>query len=358
MLFVCLTATVSACEPRRNGQSTSASPALALIDTVVLAENDSAFIGQPIGLVPVPSAGYLISDIRNGVIHHYGPDGSLIKRIGRRGGGPDEFKFGPGLLVLDADSLLFAGDGNRVKVFNYRTGRALWERTLPGRTPMPLAAMNGGLLFSFIRPDSRSTIGSVQTATDSAARGGPFPDLLGRNRAIAEFFSFLQVARWQGDSIAVAVQSSDFLYIGTLQGRKFDSVGIAVRSRQGARHDLLLNVTDDPKSVYPVIYKPSTPTALIRLSSGNFAYVVSDLEMINQSRFSARMFITVVNPRTGRACPDAEVPAPTDPKALTAFRGDTLLVLSQHIAGTRMTTLIRRYNVSTEGCKWLSFSES
>jgi len=178
--------------------------------------------------------------------------------------------------------------------------------------------------------------------------------ILGQSPVIAEGLSEVLVTPLgDRDTIAVAIRSTDYVYVGPLHSASFDSVHVPVLHRQGSRPDLLERIAADPENAGLDVYTPSLPTGLDRLSSGHLAYVVSDLQLVDR-RFTGKLFLSVVDPTRRRSCPDAEVPAPTDPRPLAAFRGDTLLVLGQYVRGTSSAVWVRKYLVDTEDCRWVA----
>jgi len=81
-------------------------PMVTVLDSVVLRETDSVFVGKPTSIVSAADRTFLIADDQGGFIHHYAPDGQHLRLIGRRGRGPSEFRVGPGRLVILNDMIL------------------------------------------------------------------------------------------------------------------------------------------------------------------------------------------------------------------------------------------------------------
>jgi hypothetical protein len=88
------------------------------------------------------------------------------------------------------------------------------------------------------------------------------------------------------------------------------------------------------------------------LSSGLIAYVTSDYTFV-RDHFNAKLHLSVVDPKTRRTCPDARIPGPEDPPPSVAFRGDTLIVVTQEISGIESDTWVRQYVVTTRACAWI-----
>jgi hypothetical protein len=156
------------------------------------------------------------------------------------------------------------------------------------------------------------------------------------------------------DSVIAAIQSSDDLFIGSFRG-PFVRIPAARLHRQGSRPDLMARIAENPEfanSDPQIAYTPSVPAALTRFSSGLIAYVASDYTFV-RDHFAAKLHLSVVDAKTRRTCPDARIPGPEDPPPSVAFQGDTLIVVTQEITGTKSDTWIRRYLVTTDGCIWI-----
>jgi hypothetical protein len=356
MIVLCITPLVSlACgEPAISAVLVDA-PSLTLLDSVILSETDSAFVGEPSGFVAPGDGTFLVADRRTATLHHFSADGARIGGVGGRGEGPGEFSSGPGFIALDGDSTIYVEDGGAgVKIFSYADRAFVASRILLGYA-LPQAAMNGVLYFNHIDQSRHTSVALVRNGEEPIVRGGPFPEPLARNRATAEFFSFMRLAKiGNADTIALAIQSTDYLFLGSFESGPYDSVRVPPIRRRGSQPALLGKVTDDPRTIYPALYQLSVPWALSRLSSGRLAYVATDQELVSQ-RLVGRLFVSVVDFENRRACVDAEVPGPSDPQPWATFRGDTLLVLVQDVDdGMKPRTVIRKYLLSDDNCNWRS----
>jgi len=93
--------------------------AFTLVDSVELQQTDSALIVRISGVDVDRSGSILLGDVSEGNVKLFGPDGRLLRVIGRKGDGPREFKapryprFGPDGLIYVAD-----GQDGRVQVFD------------------------------------------------------------------------------------------------------------------------------------------------------------------------------------------------------------------------------------------------
>ena len=331
-------------------------PELALVDSVMLEQSDSEYVGLPSGFAVLPGGGgFLVSDLRNRTVHRFGRDGTHQEQLGRAGEGPGEFPAPPTALALDGDSILFVRTGwagLQVIDLRTRTFRDPWE--LPG-TAHVIAASNGRLYFRLVDPETRTSVGVLASGSDSIGRGGPYPAPLAEYPILALApMSMAAVGVVGPDSVAVALQTSDYVFWGTLERQ--DSIRVPAIRRQGSRPDLLQEIALNPEEAGPdIVYTPSLPVTVARMSAARLAVVFDDLQLTEDRRFIGESFLSVVDTGLRRVCPDAPIPVLPDSRPpLTAIRGDTLFTLGQDVRGVEAVVAVRMYVVRTETCRWRS----
>jgi hypothetical protein len=307
------------------------------------------------------SGGYLLVDGQNFRLLEYDGRGALVRAIGRQGNGPGQFQdIGP--IALAGDSVLYVLGTLTLHVFDFRTGTFRSKASLAAPFATSIAAAGANLYFRSLDSAQAPRISAWR---DSAVVQGPslpsLSELEAVNRAGAVATARLMNATHAGavfapiggDTVAVLSQASDQVVLTNLQdilGR----IPIARTQRQGVRPDLIAQIATDPNVAQrdpQILYTPSVPTALARTRAGHYVTVTTDFTFVN-NRFSAKLFLSVIDPQSGLTCPDARVPAPEDPRPAVALRGDTLLVLSQTLQGTTAMTVLRKYQVQTTDCKW------
>jgi hypothetical protein len=335
-------------------------PELLYVDSVVLVQTDSVFVGWPIDVAPLADGTFLVADALSHSLQHYGVNGEVLGLIGRQGSGPGEFEYPVARLVVDGDSLIFVLTGPQVQSIAFPSGVFSWRKPVRLGLAAGIAASRGHVFVRRIDPERRTSIGVVTESVDSAMPAGPFPHPLGTSPVIDEsHFSALAIVPRHGiDSVAFTLLAADFLFIGPLDGSTYDSIAIPVLRRQGSRPDLIRKFVAEPSTADLDTFKPSVPWKLATLPDGNVASLTLDGELAND-RFQGKFFLSVVDPAKRRACADAEVPAPIDPVPAAAFRADTLLVLVQEVSvTTEVRTLIRKYQIRTDRCVWSTESAS
>lgn len=328
----------------------SAGPALVPLDSVVLAENDTVFLGKPSGFIVMPDGRFVVSDLFTRRVVVFGRDGRVEHVIGKRGKGPGELD-SPSWLALGGDSLLYVLDDadTRVEAFDARSGAFRWDRRLPRRAYM-LASHERGLLAGY--PDSlhNASVAVITRDTGSLPVTGPLPAVLRRNPIVRGVFGAVELTAFR-DTLVTAYEVSDHVYLSRMGGALLDSIEVPVLRRRGARPELLGKVSD-PNTAMQAAYRLSMPGELARMSTGQLALVSFDWQW-TASRVQGTGYVSLVDPARRRSCPDAPLPGPGDPIPRVAFRGDTLWALVQEVEAERPYTVLRSYRVDGARCQWL-----
>jgi hypothetical protein len=136
-----------------------------------------------------------------------------------------------------------------------------------------------------------------------------------------------------------------------VQGGTTDSIVIPVVRRRCARTDLLDRILDqDPEVASKAVYQSSMPIRFGVLSGHKLALVMMDPEHAT-GRLKGRMFVSLINLRTRKTCPDIALDLPADPMPRIAFSGDTLLALTQQGgADSSVTTTVHMLLVKPTEC--------
>lgn len=329
------------------------SPALTPIDSTRLVEGDSVVLGTIGTVIPLDDGSHLIADGQNYTIRHFDKNGRQIGAIGRRGRGPGEFTdFGP--LAFDGDSLLFVLAGLELHALHFPSGSLRFRAPLAAPFANSIAYDRGDLYFRSLDQASGPRVsrwrsGQIET-------GAQLPRPSDQNPMLDPFLSLAAIAPLRGrDTMLVGIQSSDDVLIGSFRG-PLQRVPVAKLHRQGSRPDLRARLAADPQEANKdpqLVYTPSVPVAIARLSNGMVAYVTFDYTLV-RDHFAAKAYLSVIDPPTGRSCPDARIPVPEDPAPSIAIRGDTLVVASQEIAGTSAQSWLRRFLIDVRNCDWVS----
>jgi hypothetical protein len=344
----------TACTQDDGGGPGADSPELVLVDSVVLEQSDSVFVGIATDVLALGDGTFVVADPQSYSVQRYAADGRLLRRIGRRGGGPGEFPLPPGRMASDGDSVLYVLAGPQVQAIDLATGAFRWNSPVPPALANGLAVWQGNVLVKRIDAERRTSIGVLTESSDSVVPAGPFPHPLGTHPVIDQsHLSAIAIAPRHGiDSVAFTLLATDYVYIGPLDGSSYDSIAIPVVRRRGSRPDVIARLVADPENAGTDSYVPSVPWLLASLPDGRLAALHMDAELVGR-RFQGRLHLSIIDPARRRACADAEVPAPLDPVPLATLRGDTLFVLVQEIAdAASVRTLIHKYAIRLDRCQW------
>ena len=329
------------------------SPALTPIDSTRLVESDSVVLGTIGTVIPLDDGSYLIADGQNYTIRHFDSNGRQIRAIGRRGRGPGEFTdFGP--VAFDGDSMLFVLAGLELHALHFPSGRLRFRAPLAAPYANSIAFDRGDLYFRSLDQSSGPRVSRWRNGQIEA--GAQLPRPSDQNPMLDPYLSITAIAPLRDrDTLLVGIQSSDDVLIGSFRG-PLQRVSVAKLHRQGSRPDLRARLAADPQEANKdpqLVYTPSVPVAIARLTNGMVAYVTFDYTLV-RDHFAAKAYLSVVDPPTGRTCPDARIPVSEDPSPSIVIRGDTLVVASQEIAGTSAQSWLRRFMIDVRNCDWVS----
>lgn len=350
-----LVAAVSGCTAGADRHTSSRSATLVALDSIVLQESDTSYIGQPFDLAVGPDGSFFISDGFTRQVLVFARDGRYLRGIGRRGSGPGEFS-GPTWLALAGDSLLYVVDRTEINAFDPTAGTFRWSRSLPSPRGPTMLATYGDHLFAG-EPDSlRNGSVAVVESQGSAIRTVGHLPALQKHPVTRAMWDGVAVAL-AGGRIATAHAVNDYVYVGRLAGGRMDSIRVPVARRQGVQAELIRRFADRPadrRVAERALYGSSMPMDLHWLPSGMLGLVSLDWK-VRDGRVVGSNYLSVVDPAGRRGCVDAPVPGTDDPAPRVGFRGDTLFVLSQDVGRDgRASTLVRAYRIDTASCDWVS----
>lgn len=339
----------------RTAGGTSDAPALVLIDSVRLAENDSTYVGQPSDLAVAPAGAFFITDGFARRVRAFGRDGRFLRNVGRRGNGPGELR-NPGVLAFDGDTLLYVVDTSEIEMFDPRSSAHLGAQPMR-KWPGLIVASSGRLFAGHADSAQHGSVGRISPGSPDLRVNGPFPFAEFMTRpGLFPMINTVALAL-RGDTVATSFNVTNSVYLSDVAGRVLDSIPVPVKRRNGAQPDLLRRFADNPSDQQlgeRAIYGSSQPMGMYWLPGGMIVVVSSDWRRVD-NRNVETSYLSVVDPKSRRSCVDARIPGPTDPPVRVAVRGDTLFVLSQEIDGeTRISTTIRSYRIDTAACRWVA----
>ena len=353
-------------EPGERVSADAAGPALIPLDSILLPEADTLYIGNPYTPVIDPFDGSVyIPDHFSGRVLRFGRDGRLMMVYGRPGEGPGEFRGGLGVPVILDDSTVAVQSvqSRRANVFNRHTGetrRVLAFPALAGITPA--VVIGADVWMSDFELSRRTSLTRWRRATDEFESFGILPAAY---LASAESDNWSYAATFQLSSLAHSrgrfVQGwsgLDEMFVLNMRGEVVDTADVPVVRRKGVPADLRERIDIEVIPFREVLENSSQLRQLFARPGGGFLFTHHDqtaLKMEPMPVLTAKVWVGILSSDLKTACVDAPVPRDFEIRPMETFRGDTLFVLDRRINDSeKLQTWILMYLVSDEQCDWLS----
>ncbi len=366
--FVTAMILIPGCSPELGERATAdaAGPVLIPIDSILLPETDTLYIGNPYALVVDPFDGsFYISDIFSSRLLRFRRDGSLMLVYGRPGEGPGEFRGGPGAPMLIDDSTVAAQTtgSRRVNVFDRNTGETIRVVNFPalaGITPAVVIGQEVWMTDFELRRETSVTRWHPSKDEFTSVGGLPreyIASIESGNWSYASLFRIGSLA-YAGGRFLQGWSGLDEMFVLNLRGEVLDSVDIPVARRKGVPADLRDRIDIERIPFREQLEESSQLRQLFPRPGGGFLFTHHDqtaLKMEPMPVLTAKTWVGILSPDLSQACVDAPVPRDFEIRPMETFRGDTLFVLDRRIEDSeKLQTWILMFLVSDEQCDWLS----
>ncbi len=359
VLVLSLTALLVACGMSGEGQDsaeadrapTSGDPPP--YDSLLLAQNEGVYIGNPYGLVvkhdPRSAVEEVwISDFFSNVLLHFDGDGELRARLGAPGPGPAEFSSAAVIYHPSPEQVAAVDRRQRaVKWFDRASGELerflRYDTGLIGVTP-PVPMSRDRLVFPLFDFGSRTSLAMLDLSAGTWRRSGPLPE--GYHRSLdegaggfASFFVNTLVAGLGGSEVVIGFSGSEILFRHDVESGVSVPLGrIPRRLRRGAEDDLwrAFDIPAEYGDGLPFDWA-SGLDGLGVLSDGRIVAIHADRELEGTGPpmlLRGRHFLTIMDIEADTACVDLPVPGGQDTRSVFAVEDDVLYVLDR-----RVTTL-------------------
>lgn len=177
----------------------------------------------------------------------------------------------------------------------------------------------------------------------------PLPSSYRASSPLSSIFDLTFVAKWT-DSLAVAFSGTSELLIVRVSDGTSRVWPIPARDRHGTPEDVLADFEGGRLRFDQFFESWSAVFGVHRLPSGEIAVIHFD-QKITDRHISSTVYLSVINPRDGRACVDALVPTTQQSQPAVAFHHDTLVVVENvALGGTGGGSLVRRFGIDTRRC--------
>jgi hypothetical protein len=202
--------------------------------------------------------------------------------------------------------------------------------------------------------------GSLASALTLRSSQHPSHDVF-RTYPELDRFNLVPLVAW-ADTVMIGYAPTDWLLRARLDGTALDTITVPVARRRGVPSEGLELFRAKAFSMEDAYQAISATFALSRLPGGEIVVWHQD-GSLKVSRHPFKMHITgtawvsLLSPDLSWACVDAEVTTLGTDRPRLALKGDTLYVFDQTMddtAGGSIRSEIRRYHLSSAGCKWRS----
>jgi hypothetical protein len=345
--------------------------ALRIVDSVILEEPDSAFLGRPGALFRTTDDGdYLIPDELANRLLRFAPDGRFVASYGRSGAGPGEFRRIGHVSIIRDSILLQSTLGRELHFFRLSDGAPLFQRVHRGYITsgllradslfMGVFALDSGMVTviaapaeSIFAPDPRTPPLVIEPTKVR------LPRLYRDYRGLDAFGGvFLDVTH---TAVVVAFGGSNDLLISDHDLEEGFELSVPRRLRRGVTTEGLRKLSRaDPNAAQDEVFEAISATQGVWvLRDGRILVWHGDLNVERRNgrvqQIAGITYLTLLSADLGLACVDARLEAPGTAKPRIAVHRDTVLSLDQiaEVKSNRAVTVIRRYALADDGCEWL-----
>ncbi len=354
-------------------------PTLILMDSVVLQEDETHYIGQPLEMLLGPDGSFVVTDMFASSATRFDRAGRPIRRFGRSGGGPGEFyQIGIGGFV--SAGVIGITDGQppqmQIEFFDWDSGEHLGQARSDGLvSSLATTGRRGRLWAGGINPDTWKALGSrrmrdllrnrvsrqpVRISLDRIAVPRPYVE----DRTILGIGGHTRMHASEED-IVFGFGASPFLLKLDLNGEVVDTIPLHAARRHGVPPDdafiEMMSVDDDDGDFATaeeyfalqeeLFAKTSSLMNVSRDEVGNIHTIHQDGELDGR-RVSGRLYLSSLNQDGTRQCPDTLIPTSDVGRPITALRDKELFVLDQRIEADtdNLRTVVRRFTIDFVNC--------
>lgn len=339
-------------------------------DSLVMIEPDAEGLFMPLRAQAHLSDGSLLADIGN-AIDHFDATGKFVRRVGRDGGGPGEFRRISTILTLPGDTLFAAVDARRARIVIFETATGTLRREVAVSPFFPGQQWRWyGDTVVFASKLSATPFTSWVPSTDSIWSWGTVPEIYTKSITAYSQGGEPSVVRRGGGWLAV-YPGDGRVFALTREGAFQRAIEIPKTRRRGVPPDL----ADSVKAIQAsglFRYSASLVFALWELPNGNYALVHMDTDPeLNAASYAAssgaggityrntNYWVTFLSKDLARACPDIRVPFEPENMIVPYFSADSLFFLTRSVAtDSTAHAVLHRFRLDDSRCDWVATSVS
>lgn len=340
-------------------------PALRPVDSLVLAEADTAYLGRLPYTFTVDRDGEIfVADESSDQLLVFRRDGHLARIYGKHGQGPGEFTHIKAL-TIPLDSLvlqgmatgtvavLARGDGRELNRFHHGGRLSSW---VLGTRSLAFGIHDAGAWQSIALVPLDELLN--QGLRVEATVGGLPEDF--RRYPELRSFGMVHLVGW-GDTLLVGHTGTNLLVRHLWSGAALDTIQAPTRLRRGVPRAVLPLFRNPGLDLHTTVSALSALAGMWRTASGEVLLWYQDGTTEDPAKPNAGLlgtaYITVLAPDLRSACVDGRLDAPGTGRPRLAFANDTLYSLDQVLeeaasGQARVRTVVTRYVVDTGQCQW------
>ena len=336
----------------------SAQPAITVRDSILLQESGADYLVLPSRVVPDESGGYLVADHGQAGVFHYSNNGSLIRRYGRQGEGPGEWKEAGVVLPWGNEHVMvLSWSPYAIQLFRRSDGH--FEERHPLNTPVESVVPGPeGLWLSGAHHGTSSAIRRLRLGESEARPVLRLPGEYTEGGPVGGIFPEMPFAMW-ADTLHVGFMPLPYLIVADTTGRELDRFEVPAARRKGGTADpatAIDEVLAGGRAYSEVFGLFSVAGGVHRRPNGTIVVVHFDMGTEVGPVSTVGLWVTVIDESRKSACVDAEIPLEPGSRPAIGFEGDLFLVLESVVRRGDSVTVLRRIEVDVDGCDWMPIS--
>ncbi len=346
-------------------------PALVLLDSMVLEETDTLYIGQPKEMFVGPDSSLYVMDAFGNAVVRFDQRGRAVRKYGREGDGPGEFVH-IGKAGFASATVLGVVDGRGavphaeiastqvIEFFAVESGESIgsarvMEVTALGlnRDTLWLGGIDVGAGWKALT--GRELLGLHRQPSGEAVSLDlvPVPRPYRVNQLIHGLGGYARL-HVSDDDVILGFGAIPYLLRVTKGGTVRDTIPLRARRRAWLRDEEELLRVMDPAG--PTEGRFGATSALMNISrdgTGRIFTVHQESRSLGPRRVQGTLYVSKLEGDGGGQCPDTHIPTSDVGRPISAFRDDELFVLDQRIGASdagALATVVRRFRIDAERC--------
>lgn len=336
--------------------------ALALASVDTLQETDSLYVGRPFRAAFTPTRSLIVIDQLANRLVEFDASGRAIGTVGRAGRGPGEFLAPVSLARWGRDTLAVADLYTRsISLFALSSGEFVSRIPASGYV-VSLAASGANLAIGAYSAADQTLAAWVRSGDSTVHPTLPFPEVLTANPLAMRVYAASFVGIREGTVAAVTIASNGLL-LQDLRDGTLRELPIPTRRRRAIPESLdavLEPIVQTPDYLMLIPYPDGVhwrDDGLILIWHKDWLPPEGGVQggsVAVDKEATLRVYATLVDPVTSRACVDLEVPSDWAENPAYFADGTSLYALGHALSDgdSRPVLELRRYELPRESCDW------